>query len=422
MTRPEDLIRDIDFIDIYCTEEAAAAQPTRYTAAIDMFLSLYPGADIGSIQIYSAPGRTEIGGNHTDHQHGEVLAASINRDAIAVTAPSGDDVIRVHAEGFDPVTLTTSDLEVKEDEKGTTAALVRGVIAGLAGNGYKIGGFNAYITSDVLIGAGLSSSAAFETLIGTVVSGMFNDMNITPEEIAKMGQYAENVFFDKPCGLMDQMASSVGSLVHIDFNDTASPIVEKVDYDLTENGYCLCITDTKGSHADLTSDYASIPAEMKKVAALLGHEVLRPVSASDILGNIDLLRREAGDRAVLRALHFVGETRRAGQEAEALKRGDTAGFLKLVRLSGDSSFKFLQNVSPTGSVKDQQMAIGLAVSEQILGEDEPARVHGGGFAGTIQAFVRSENAGAYKRTMDKTFGEGACEILSIRKYGGMRIL
>jgi len=422
MTRPEDLIRDIDFIDIYCTEEAAAAQPARYTAAIDRFLSLYPGADIGSIQIYSAPGRTEIGGNHTDHQHGEVLAASINRDAIAVTAPSGDDVIKVHAEGFDPVTLTTSDLEVKEDEKGTTAALVRGVIAGLAGKGYKIGGLNAYITSDVLIGAGLSSSAAFETLIGTVVSGMFNDMNITPEEIAKMGQYAENVFFDKPCGLMDQMASSVGSLVHIDFNDTASPIVEKVDYDLTENGYCLCITDTKGSHADLTSDYASIPAEMKKVAALLGHEVLRPVSASDILGNIDLLRREAGDRAVLRALHFVGETRRAGQEAEALKRGDTAGFLKLVRLSGDSSFKFLQNVSPTGSVKDQQMAIGLAVSEQILGEDEPARVHGGGFAGTIQAFVRSENADAYKRTMDKTFGEGACEILNIRKYGGMRIL
>lgn len=422
MTRPEDLIRDIDFIDIYCTEEAAAAQPARYTAAIDRFLSLYHGADIGSIQIYSAPGRTEIGGNHTDHQHGEVLAASINRDAIAVTVPSGDDVIKVHAEGFDPVTLTTSDLEVKEDEKGTTAALVRGVIAGLAGKGYKIGGFNAYITSDVLIGAGLSSSAAFETLIGTVVSGMFNDMNITPEEIAKMGQYAENVFFDKPCGLMDQMASSVGSLVHIDFNDTASPIVEKVDYDLTENGYCLCITDTKGSHADLTSDYASIPAEMKKVAALLGHEVLRPVSASDILGNIDLLRREAGDRAVLRALHFVGETRRAGQEAEALKRGDTAGFLKLVRLSGDSSFKFLQNVSPTGSVEDQQMAIGLAVSEQILGEDEPARVHGGGFAGTIQAFVRSENAGAYKRTMDKTFGEGACEILSIRKYGGMRIL
>ena len=405
---------------VYSTNGDVKPYADRYLSVINGYKEIF--GEPSELALFSAPGRTEIGGNHTDHQHGCVLAGSVNLDVIAAVAFNDDNVVRIKSKGYNMDEISLDDLEIHPEQFDKAISLIRGVLRAFRDRGYELKGFNAYTESNVMKGSGLSSSAAFEVLVGTIVSNLFAGNEVDAVEIAKIGQYAENVFFDKPCGLMDQMASSVGSLVHIDFNDTASPIVEKVDYDLTENGYCLCITDTKGSHADLTSDYASIPAEMKKVAALLGHEVLRPVSASDILGNIDLLRREAGDRAVLRALHFVGETRRAGQEAEALKRGDTAGFLKLVRLSGDSSFKFLQNVSPTGSVKDQQMAIGLAVSEQILGEDEPARVHGGGFAGTIQAFVRSENADAYKRTMDKTFGEGACEILSIRKYGGMRIL
>lgn len=418
------LISGIDFKDIYCTDEAASLQAARYEAAIRKFAELFPedySHENASLMIFSAPGRTEIGGNHTDHQHGEVLAASINKDAIAIALPAADGQISVFAEGFEPVKMSISDLGIKEDEKETTAALVRGVVAGLSGNGHKIGAFKAYITSDVLIGAGLSSSAAFETLIGTIISGMYNDGNISAEEIAKIGQYAENVYFGKPCGLMDQMACSVGSLVHIDFNDTAAPVTEKVEFDFEQAGYCLCITDTKGSHADLTAEYAAIPSEMKEIAALLGHEVLRPVSLEDILSDIGELRSRAGDRAVLRALHFVGETARAAKEAEALKANDLPLFLKLLRQSGNSSFKYLQNVSPSGSIREQNVALALAVSDSVLGDDEPSRVHGGGFAGTIQAFVRKENAAAYKATMDKVFGEGSCEILSIRKYGGIRI-
>ncbi len=414
------LISDIDFKDIYVTDEASSVQENRYKNAIGKFKEYFNGKEPSSI--FSAPGRTEVGGNHTDHQHGEVLAASINKDAIAVTALREDNTVNIFAEGFGNTVIGIDDLSLREDEKGTTPALIRGVLAGLKKAGFTLGGFDAYITSDVLIGAGLSSSAAFETLIGTIVSGMFNNMSIDPVEIAKTGQYAENVYFGKPCGLMDQMACSVGNLVHIDFADPERPVVDKVGFDFSGTGYVLCITDTKGSHADLTDEYAAVPLEMKKIAELLGHDVLRPVSFEDIMDNISMLRDKAGDRAVLRAIHFVNETRRAGDEAKALKDNDLEGFLKLVKQSGDSSFKYLQNVYTNKDVTTQNVSIALSVSDTVLGPDEASRVHGGGFAGTIQAFVKKENASRYQEYMDRIFGKGSCEILAIRKYGGIRVI
>lgn len=414
------LISDIDFKDIYVTDEASSVQENRYKNAVGKFKEFFNGKEPSSI--FSAPGRTEVGGNHTDHQHGEVLAASINKDAIAVTALREDNTVNIFAEGFGNTVIGIDDLSLREDEKGTTPSLIRGVLAGLKKAGFTLGGFDAYITSDVLIGAGLSSSAAFETLIGTIVSGMFNNMSIDPVEIAKTGQYAENVYFGKPCGLMDQMACSVGNLVHIDFADPERPVVDKVGFDFSGTGYVLCITDTKGSHADLTDEYAAVPLEMKKIAELLGHDVLRPVSFEDIMDNISMLRDMAGDRAVLRAIHFVNETRRAGDEAKALKDNDLEGFLKLVKQSGDSSFKYLQNVYTNKDVTTQNVSIALSVSDTVLGPDEASRVHGGGFAGTIQAFVKKENASRYQEYMDRIFGKGSCEILAIRKYGGIRVI
>lgn len=410
----------IDFTDIYVDPEWAAKQPERYEKAIGIFEDNFGSSE--NIKIYSAPGRTEIGGNHTDHQHGEVLAASINRDAIAIVRPTDNGIVRVISGTYKMIKIDTSDLSLIESEKGTTNALIKGVIFRLNEEGYKIGGFDAYITSDVLIGAGLSSSAAFETLIGTIISGLYNDMTIDPVTIAKAGQFAENKFFGKPCGLMDQMACSVGNMVHIDFKYPDNPEVERVDFDFTKTGYSLCITDTKGSHSDLTDEYAAIPTEMKKIAKLLGHDVLRPVSLEDILNNIDTLRSKAGDRAVLRAIHFVEETNRAAKESEALRKGDLWEFLKIVKASGNSSFKYLQNVYTNSDVTTQNVSIALAVSDSVLSAEEVSRVHGGGFAGTIQAFVKNDNAARYQEVMDSIFGQGSCEILKIRKYGGINVL
>ena len=410
----------IDFNDIYIDPAWAAKQPARYEAAIKVFEENF-GAD-GGIEIYSAPGRTEIGGNHTDHQHGEVLAASINRDAIAVVRKTDNGQVRLISGTFRPNYIDTNDLTGNEKEKGTTVALIKGVLAALAFEGYKVGGFDAYVTSDVLVGAGISSSAAFETLVGTIVSGLYNDMKIDPVTIAKAGQYAENVYFGKPCGLMDQMACSVGNMVHIDFKYPDNPEVERIEFDFAKTGYCLCITNTRGSHSNLTHEYAAVPAEMKKVAELLGHEVLRPVSMEDILKNISMLREKAGDRAVLRAIHFVEESKRANQEAEALQHGDLWEFLKLVKESGNSSFKYLQNIYTNSDVTTQNVSIALAVSDSILTNEEASRVHGGGFAGTIQAFVKNDHAEKYREVMDSVFGEGSCDILKIRKYGGIKVI
>lgn len=412
------ILSAIDFNDIYIDPAHAVRQLARYEAAVGQFIkNFYECADF---EIYSAPGRTEILGNHTDHQHGEVLAASINRDAIAVTRKNDTGMVRV-VSGNAPL-LTITEIDKREEEYGTTKALIKGVIRAIKDEGYKTGGFDAYITSDVLIGAGLSSSAAFESLIGTIVSGLYNDMKIDPVTIAKAGQFSENDYFGKPCGLMDQMACSVGNLVHIDFADPKEPIVNKIDFDFAKTGYSLCITDTKGSHSDLTADYAAIPGEMKSAANILGMDVLRTVTLDQILDNIDEIRDKAGDRAVLRAIHFLEENKRAPQGAKALEAGDFDSFLKIVRSSGNSSYKYLQNIYSDSDVKTQNISIALAVSDSILGEDEAARVHGGGFAGTIQAFVRNGNVDRYKKTMDKIFGEGSCEVLKIRKYGGMKVL
>ena len=410
----------IDFNDIYIDPAWAAKQPARYEAAIKVFEENF-GAD-GGIEIYSAPGRTEIGGNHTDHQHGEVLAASINRDAIAIVRKTDNGTVRLKSDNYSTNTIDVSDLAVRQDETGTTPALIRGILQALSSQGYKIGGFDAYVTSDVLVGAGISSSAAFETLVGTIVSGLYNDMKIDPVTIAKAGQYAENVYFGKPCGLMDQMACSVGNMVHIDFKYPDNPEVERIEFDFSKTGYCLCITNTRGSHSNLTDEYAAVPAEMKKVAELLGHEVLRPVSLDDILKNISMLREKAGDRAVLRAIHFVEESKRANQEAEALQHGDLWEFLKLVKESGNSSFKYLQNIYTNSDVTTQNVSIALAVSDSILTNEEASRVHGGGFAGTIQAFVKNDHAEKYREVMDSVFGEGSCDILKIRKYGGIKVI
>ena len=404
-------------MDIYLDEAKINYQKERYVKAIERFEVLYGEADV---EIYSAPGRSEISGNHTDHQHGEVLAASINLDAIAVVKKN--DVVRVVSDEYDMITISLDDIEKKEEEEGTTTALIKGVLKGLKNRGNEIGGFDAYITSDVLIGAGLSSSAAFETVIGTIVSGLYNDMKVSSVDIAIIGQYAENVYFGKPCGLMDQMACSVGSLVHIDFADKDNPIIDPVSLDFAKYGYSLCITDTKGSHADLTHEYAAVPVEMRAAAAVLGKEVLHGTSLSDLIEKADEIRGKVGDRAYLRAIHFVTENIRVQNAVAALRAEDFEGFLKMIKASGDSSYKYLQNVYTNQDVQHQNVSVALAVSDVILGKNGVCRVHGGGFAGTIQAFVKNEAVKEYKETLDKVFGEGACAVLKIRKYGGMKVL
>ena len=406
-------------MDIYLDEEKLDYQRKRYVDAINKYKELYGDDDV---EIYSAPGRSEVGGNHTDHQNGEVLAASINLDAIGIVKPLQEGTVKVVSDNYPMITIDLNDLELKEEEKETTVALIKGVLAGFVNKGYHIGGFQAYITSDVLIGAGLSSSAAFETLIGTILSGLYNDMKVSPVEIAIIGQYAENVYFGKPCGLMDQMACSVGNLVHIDFADKKNPVVEGVSCDLGKYGYSLCITDTKGSHADLTADYAAVPAEMKAVAAVFGKEVLHGVKIEELYEKSAEIREKAGDRAYLRALHFVNENVRVQQEVVALKNGKFEEFLSVVKASGDSSFKYLQNVYTNHDVQYQNVSIALAISDTILGDDGVCRVHGGGFAGTIQAFVKNEAVEKYKKNMDHIFGEGSCSVLKIRKFGGMKVM
>ena len=406
-------------LDIYVDEGKVEYQRQRYMDAINQYISAFGNDDV---EIYSAPGRSEVGGNHTDHQHGEVLAASINLDAIAIVKPLNEAVVKIISKGYDMITVNLDNIGLMENEKETTLSLIKGVLYKMTEMGYKIGGFQAYITSDVLIGAGLSSSAAYETLIGTIISGLYNDMKVSAIEIAMIGQYAENVYFGKPCGLMDQMACSVGNLVHINFADTKKPVVEKVSFDMNKYGYSLCITDTKGSHADLTADYAAVPEEMKKVASFFGKEVLLGLTVDDILGKISEVREQVGDRGVLRALHFIRENERVQREVAALKKENINEFLKHVAASGNSSYKYLQNVYSNSDVQHQNVSLALAISEDFLGGNGVCRVHGGGFAGTIQAFVKNEVVTEYQKRMNIVFGSDACSVLKIRKYGGMKVM
>ena len=410
---------DKDFLEIYIDKNKLAYQKQRYIDAIKMYEQYY-GLD--DVKIFSAPGRSEIGGNHTDHQHGEVLAAAINLDAIGIVKEKSSDEIRVISDKSPELVVSLEDLSIKEEERETTKALIKGVLAGFLEKGYAIGGFQAYITSDVLIGSGVSSSAAFETLIGTILSGLYNKMSVSAVDIAMIGQYAENVYFGKPCGLMDQMACSVGGLVHIDFRNPDNPIVDKVSFDLEKFGYSLCITDTKGSHADLTDEYAAVPEEMKRVANYFGKEVLVDVTMDEMLKEIVEIRKVLSDRCVLRALHFWNENERVKKEVSSLKDADIQSFLSTIKDSGNSSYKYLQNVYSNKDISHQNVSLALALSEMFLGEKGVCRVHGGGFAGTIQAFVPNENVKFYQEHMDSVFGKGTCSVLKIRKFGGMQVI
>ena len=370
---------------------------------------------------FSAPGRTEIGGNHTDHQHGCVLAAAVDMTTTAEVTLNGTKRIRVNSEGYKPVEIDLSDLAVKGSEKNTTAALIRGVAAAFAQRGYKLAGFDAKVSSTVLPGSGLSSSAAFEVLIGRILNGLFADNAVSAIEIAQIGQYAENVYFGKPSGLMDQMASSVGGLVFIDFADPKRPIVEKIDHDFAHCGYTLCIIDSGADHADLTAEYAAIPAEMKNVAAYFEKDVLRDVDEDEFYKALPKLRKAVGDRAVVRAMHFYNDCRRAAQLCDAVRDDDFETFLRLIIEGGHSSFEFNQNAYSIKNPKEQGVPVALALSQRVLNGRGAWRLQGGGFAGTIQAFVPVDLLDAYKAAIDGCFGEGSCHVLNIRNYGAVPV-
>ena len=406
--------------EIYVDEQRVPYNRERYIRAIDRFTELFPSEK--EIEIYSAPGRSEVCGNHTDHQNGMVLATSINLDAIAIVAKAEEPVIRLVSGDFPMEEVDVADLSMKEEEQSTTTALIRGVAAGMKERGHQVGGFKAYITSDVLMGAGMSSSAAFESLIGTILSGLYNDMKVSSIEIAQIGQYAENIYFGKPCGLMDQMACSVGGMIFIDFKEKEHPEVRQVHTDFEKAGLSLCIVDTKGSHADLTPDYAAVPAEMNQVAQALGREHLREVPRETFFKELPKLWKETSGRAVLRAIHFYEEEERVLRGVKSLEESDYPGFLSVIRASGDSSAKYLQNIYSPKDVDSQNVTVALAVSESILGENGVCRVHGGGFAGTIQAFVKNEAVAAYKEQLEAIYGDDSCHVLKVRLQGGIRVL
>lgn len=399
--------------------EAAPFAPARYEAAINAFTDLYGD---GELLLFSAPGRCEIGGNHTDHQNGCVLAAAISVDTIAVARRTDGEEVLIASRGYEPFALSLRDLAVNEDEYGTTKALVRGVLAGLSARGYRIGGFCAYIDGGVPAGSGLSSSAAFEVLIGTLLSGLYNEGRADHKTVAAVGQEAENKYFGKPSGLLDQMASSCGGLVFIDFFDKNAPYVEGLSVDLAAMGYCLAVVNTGGSHADLTDEYAAIPFEMKQVASNFGKENLSEVPEEDFWKALPALREKLSDRALLRAMHFFRETVRAREEAELLSGGDIDGFLRLVKQSGDSSFKYLQNLYAPKSPCEQGLPLALSLSEAFLGDRGACRVHGGGFAGTVEVFLPISLKEEYKKRIEAVFGEGSCLFLSIRPFGGIEVL
>ncbi len=368
--------------------------------------------------VFSAPGRTELSGNHTDHQRGCVLAAAVELDTRAAIALNGTSRIRVLSEGYPLLCeVDLNDLAVRPGEKNTTAALIRGVAAGFARRGCALRGFDAYVTSTVLPGSGLSSSAAFEVLLGTAINHLFS-CGADAVEIAKIAQFAENVYFGKPCGLMDQMASSVGGCVAIDFADPAAPVVTPVDFDFSACGHALCIIDSGASHADLTDEYAAIPAELSAVSAVFGKAVLREVPEADFYAALPQVRHAAGDRAVLRAIHIYDENRRVAAQVAALQRGDFNDFLRYVNLSGFSSQNLLQNVIPTGATAHQEVALALALARHLLGGRGACRVHGGGFAGTIQAFVPDDMLEAFRTGIEAVLGAGSCHVLAIRPTGG----
>ena len=396
-------------------------QKARYLALLERFVQTF-GEDREAI-FCSVAGRSELSGNHTDHNHGCVIAASIDLDIIALASANQEGVVRLHSEGFPACIVDINTFtEAPAAPVGSSDELIAGMAQGFRKNGYAVGGFDACTTSSVLKGSGLSSSAAFEDMIGTLFSHLYNGGKVENVEIAKLAQYAENVFFGKPSGLMDQVACAVGGIVAIDFADPKAPVIEPLDFDLTKAGYNLCITDTGGNHADLTGDYASVPTEMKAVAAALGKSFLRELDDANLVAEIPALRAKLGDRALLRAFHFFGENRRVAAQKAALENGDLGTFLDHVLASGRSSFCYLQNVYTTQNPSEQGLSLALCLSEQILGGKKAAwRVHGGGFAGTVQAFVPADATEAYRLAMDAAFGEGSCMVLRVRPVGATKV-
>ena len=417
-------VYDAAFSALYGSEPATlAAQRERYSTLVDRFAEEY-GAD-REVRLYSAPGRTEIGGNHTDHNNGVVMAAAVNLDVVAVVSPNEDNVVRVKSYGFDKIDdVDLSILTPQKREMEHSAGLIRGVAAGFVEAGGKVGGFDAYTTSDVLRGSGLSSSAAFEVCMGAIFRGEYNDNDMekfSQVKIAQIGQYAENVFFGKPCGLMDQTACAVGSAITIDFKDPANPVVGTAKFDLATHNFALCISDTKGSHADLTDDYAAIRREMESVAEQFGKPVLREVDEQEFLKAIPSLRRKVGDRAVVRAIHFYNDCRRAADLCAAIRDDRFEEFLQLVIEGGHSSFEFNQNAYSIKNPQEQGVPLALAISQKVLKGRGAWRLQGGGFAGTIQAFVPVDLLEEYRAAIDALFGEGSCHVLSVRNYGAVPV-
>ena len=402
---------------LYCCAPAeTASEAARYAAVLDGLEKTFGShAEAG---LYSAPGRTEIGGNHTDHQHGRVLAGSVNIDMIAAAAPNDKNQLRVQSEGYDLCVIDLNDLEVRKEEENTTAALLRGECAAFTQRGAKLAGLDVYISSNVPKGSGVSSSAAFEVLNGVILNDCLMTEKVSPIAIAQIGQWAENVYFGKPCGLMDQMASSVGNIITIDFASPAKPVVEPVAVDFSKAGLALCILDSGADHADLTDEYAAIPAECRAVAAVCGGEVLRDVPFETFLAKLPECRRQCGDRAVLRAFHVYADNDRVAKQVAALHDGDFDTFLSLVNESGRSSWEYLQNVIPAGYKEHQEVGVTIAAAKHLLGDKGAVRVHGGGFAGTVQAFVPVEMLDEFKAGMEAILGEGRCHVLSIRPEGG----
>lgn len=393
----------------------------RYIDVINGFEKIYGEAE--EISLFSAPGRTEIGGNHTDHQHGCVLAGSVNLDVIAAARPNGTNTVRIQSKGYDMDIIDLDDLDIHPEQFDKAIALIRGVIKKFVDLGYDVKGFDAYTMSNVMKGSGLSSSAAFEVLVGTIINGLYANDEVNSIEIAKFGQYAENVYYDKPSGLMDQMASSVGSVVSIDFNSTEEPIVKKVEFDLAKHGHALCVIDSGADHAELTNEYAAVPAEMKAVAAFFGKEYLRQVNKEEFMSNMKALRESLkNDRAVLRAFHFFRDNELAQEEAKALEENRFEDFLSIIKKSGRSSYMYLQNVYASSMPNAQAVAVTLALCDEILGEKGAYRVHGGGFAGTVQAFVPVDMLDEFKTKIESVLGENMCHVLMIRPVGGYRLV
>jgi galactokinase len=396
----------------------AAAQPARYAALLDAFSGTF--GDRPDVSLFSVPGRTEIGGNHTDHNHGRVLAGAVNLDIIAAAAPNRDGVVRLHSAGHKPNCVELDTLAIHESEKGRSNAVIRGICARFAELGLPIGGFDAVTASNVLTGSGLSSSAAFEVMVCTMLDCLYGDGNLPPLTKAIISRYAENVYFGKPCGLMDQTACAYGGLIAIDFNDIDNPVVTPVPFDFAATGHALCIVNTGGSHADLTPEYAAVPEEMRAVAEALGTTHLRRTGPDALLAAVPALRTQTGDRALLRALHFFGDNQRVARQVSALLSGAFTPFLAEVAASGRSSWMYNQNVAVPGS-REQGVALGLCLAEKILDGSGATRVHGGGFAGTIQAFVPEGKLSEFRAMMESVFGEGSCLDLTIRQAGAVRL-